>query len=106
MVVVAPPKFMELTAAGSQVTVTVTATALSALITTADATMTDFTGVDYILLNPEGVIRYLYKSIPTAAVGIECIDLQQLVITGINPTNLMLIAAGNVLVNVQLGRLT
>jgi len=103
-VINAPREMMELSAAGSQVTATAASATLAALITTADATITDFQNVDYILLNPEGTIRWLYKSTPTALVGIECVDLSHIVIRGIEPADLNIIAAGDVLVNVQLGR--
>jgi len=99
------PQFMELTQAGSQVTVTVAATALSDLITMADATMTDFSGVNFILLNPEGAVRWLYLSDPTAAKGIKVAANDVVEISGINPTDLMLIASGDVLTNVQIGRI-
>lgn len=104
-VTLAPPVFMELSQAGSQVTVAATAAALSALITAADATATDFQNVDFILLNPEGTVRWLYKSDPTTAIGIELVDGDTVEIRGIAPADLMLIAAGDVLVNVQIGRL-
>jgi len=104
VVAVAPPEFLELTALGSHPTVTAAAAALSALITTADGTVTDFSNINYILFTPEGTVRYLYKSTPTALVGIEASDLDRVEIVGINPKDLMLIAAGNVPINVQLGR--
>jgi len=103
-VVLAPIMFLELSAAGSQPKVTNAAAALSALITAADGTVTDFSGINYILITPEGTVRYLYKSTPTATLGIEMSDLDRVEIIGINPTDLMLIAAGDVLINVQLGR--
>ena len=99
-----PLEFMELTADGSQPTVTGTAAALSALITAADATVTDFANINYIRINPEGTVRYLFKSTPTTLIGIELNDGDQIELVGINPTELMLISGGGVLINVQLGR--
>ena len=104
-VVLAPRVFMELSQAGSQVTVPATAASLASLITAADATITDFQNVDFILLDAEGTVRWLYKSDPTTAIGIELVDGDTVEIYGVAPSELMLISAGQVLVNVQIGRL-
>ena len=63
-----------------QVTGTTTATSLRDLMNTATAGAWDLAanaGVDYIILNPEGTIRYtIGGQTPTAAIGMEGTNLE------------------------------
>jgi len=93
-------------AAGSQITVTDTATSLKSLIKTADTALSDglFDNVNYIILQAEdGDIRYSSTITPTTTVGQQLLQGQTVQLNA-NPSLLKLIRDGgaNVKVNVEI----
>ena len=97
--------YKKLSQAGSQITVTTTATSLKDLIQTADSNITDaqLLDINLVELNPEGDIRYLVGSSPTTSKGMALLSGQTRVLEGVNPQDVYLIASDSVLTNIQIG---
>ena len=90
--------------AALQVTVTSTATSLKDLLDTANGSpLRVEADVDSIELNAEGAIRYSVSGTPTTAIWQILASAWNKTIEGVNVANVMMIASGDTLVNVDLG---
>lgn len=87
-----------------QITVTTTATTLKNLLDTANGSALDLSSnVNAIELNAEGTIRYSTAGTPTTSKGMKINTDETRILSGINLTDIRLIASSNTLVNVEVG---